>query len=70
MQAELDNLMLQVKNSEEKARKAAVDAGEAKEALTTKRLFIVSISHLNSKLRCGSHYEVHFSNLTGYFFSR
>ena len=38
MQAELDNLMLQVKNSEEKARKAAVDAGEAKEALTTKRL--------------------------------
>ena len=42
MQAELDNLMLQVKNSEEKARKAAVDAGEAKEALTTKILFIVS----------------------------
>ena len=34
MQAELDNLMLQVKNSEEKARKAAIDAG--KEALTTK----------------------------------
>ena len=29
MQAELDNLMLQVKNSEEKARKAAVDAGKA-----------------------------------------
>ena len=28
MQAELDNLMLQVKNSEEKARKAAVDAGK------------------------------------------
>jgi chromosome segregation ATPase len=27
MQAELDNLMLQVKNSEEKARKAMIDAG-------------------------------------------
>lgn len=28
MQAELDNLMIQVKNGEEKARKAMVDAGK------------------------------------------
>lgn len=68
MQAELDNLMLQVKNSEEKARKAAIDAG--KEALTTKDYSFIA-SPPNSKLRCCSRYEVHFSTLlTGYFFSR
>ena len=68
MQAELDNLMLQVKNSEEKARKAAVDAGEAKDCSNFEIHF--TVSRPNSKLRCGSHHEVHFSNLTGYFFSR
>ena len=35
MQAELDNLMLQVKNAEEKARKAVVDAGTTYTHTTT-----------------------------------
>ena len=35
MQAELDNLMNQVKNAEEKARKAMIDAGEPRRKCMT-----------------------------------
>ena len=45
MQAELDNLMIQVKNGEEKARKAMVDAGKTDRLTGKKTSCVLEMRH-------------------------